>query len=253
MLAYIIGVSKYIKFDLIRLRLKYANLNVGIYEVFLFFIKNCIFGVSIQNKAKKNDVIFLALPYQLAIKYIKALLGFIGLLAHYSLSFKIREKNCFLYINIYFRSIASYFGIILDAKSVTNGCNKNLDVKNNFISANAYSPIRHSFCNIFTRYILLLIHKVLFGVYIRLKICVKSLEILYKIYKNEKFICVKNKFTTIKNIVRIRFLDGYSCKIFMNSIINNLLYKGSFKMATNANLICSFNDSFRVSNFTFIL
>ncbi|MCI6988969.1 MAG: N-acetyl-gamma-glutamyl-phosphate reductase [Campylobacter sp.] len=159
------------------------------------------------------------------------------------------------------------FGVIIDAKSGVSGAGKSLKESSHFMNVNenfkAYSALTHrhkdeikeqiskfaskNIPTTFVPHLLPINSGMMASVYGVLKKECEPLEILRDFYRGEKFIRIRDKEVSIKNVVGTHFCDIYAKidgdKIWINSTIDNI-YKGASSQAlANANLMLKLDES----------
>lgn len=163
--------------------------------------------------------------------------------------------------------IDTKFGVMIDAKSGVSGAGKKLSTSSHFVSVNeninAYNPISHRHADeikfhlqnvkndaisvLFVPHLVPITRGMLVSVYAKINKKIDPIEILNQYYKDEKFIRVRNKTVSVKNVAGSHFCDIFAQvhedKIFINSAIDNLLRGASSQAMANANLMCGFDES----------
>ncbi|MGH1601257.1 N-acetyl-gamma-glutamyl-phosphate reductase [Campylobacter majalis] len=170
--------------------------------------------------------------------------------------------------------IDTKFGVMIDAKSGVSGAGKKLSTSSHFVSANenvnAYSPISHRHADeikfhlqnvkndaisvLFVPHLVPITRGMLVSVYAKINKKIDPLEILSQYYKNEKFIRVRDKAVSVKNVAGSHFCDifakAHEGKIFINSAIDNLLRGASSQAVANANLMCGYDETLSLPRIT---
>jgi len=94
------------------------------------------------------------------------------------------------------------------------------------------------------------------SIYAKLKKDIDPLEVLNRVYKNEKFIRISEKPVEIKNVSGTHFCDIFAMKnknmLFINSVIDNLLRGASSQAVANANLMFGFDEGLALPKVAYV-
>ena len=161
-------------------------------------------------------------------------------------------------------------GVFIDAKSGVSGAGKGLKESTHFVKDNenffAYNPIKHRHSIeikektgvevTFVPQLLPITRGMQVSIYAKLKKDIDPLEVLNRVYKNEKFIRISEKPVEIKNVSGTHFCDIFAMKnknmLFINSVIDNLLRGASSQAVANANLMFGFDEGLALPKVAYV-